>query len=258
MPITTRTGVLLLTVDFAGVSSMDSLEFLLALLKRERLAATFASTDPAECPLAAAACSARGSHELSLLVETPCEDANFSREFAARVSAARTAGLPLSTVSVGAGSTQIRWDLVARQGMTAVLAGNTALSRPIGLRPAWRAFAERVIRRSSTVAPPQAIRYGLWQFPRHAKLAAARDGERAIRIVERVVREASLAVIAVDLGSLATGRGGLRAIEGLLTYAASRRAEGCLTVETAATAVRRLAATRCAVPARSILRARAA
>lgn len=264
MPAAPRPGVLLLTVELPDAGScraeqarwMDVFESLLAMLSRARLPATIAVPDPIGCRLAAAARHARCGHELALLLDGSWSSAQFSQEFVSRVAAARAAGLTFSTVALGGPAAGVRWDLIARHGAKAVLSADAR--RASALRVVWQGLAARV-GRQSPLEPPQAVRFGIWRFPRHVSLLGERAAERACGTVDRAVGEGGLAVATLCLPMLAAnGQNGLRSLEMLVSHAARIRSDGLLRFETVAAAADRLSSLRCGTPACSILKTRAA
>jgi hypothetical protein len=225
---------------------------LTALLDRHAVAATWGVADPA---LSAACETILGSpppHEVAVLgdhtwVGAGAGRARFARELVRRVGSARAAGLAVSSLVLRDVDLDDHYDLLLKQGLTAVR-GNLTRAR------------------SAAAAPPCALRFGLWEIPASCCLPGQSrwwpgggGSWGACRAIDRAAREGTTVHLALDAARLINvGAAGLRVLESVLRHAARRREEGRLKSATLAELAAILSHRPAAVSARSILHSEAA
>jgi hypothetical protein len=219
---------------------------LLELTRAAGVVATWAVADPllsaATEPVLAAGCG----HEIAVLGDqawlgTGCGRARMAGELARRFTAARAAGIPVTTLALRNVEQVIDLDLLLDHGVT-------ALALPAAEQPS---FARK------NAQPP--IRFGLWQPPTAWKLPPRRAWLPALwRIrgeIKRAIRAGSLLHLRLDaLRLVAACDQSLHVICEMLAYAARKRDAGQLAIATIGQLAAAELESRAAAPSRSVLR----
>ncbi len=252
-------GTLTLSVDLehdhirVGIAEQRALgtmaDQLTELFDRHKLPAAWAVTDPALSAIRTGIDITEGGHELALLgdaswVGREAGRRRFARELARRVARAQSDGLTLHTLALRTDLPGDHSDLAIKEGIVAV---RDAVSMGV---------------RASRRLKPQSLRFGLWGFPVTVLLPGTSrwlpggGGLCAARFeIDRAITEQGLVHVAFDAPRLAE-RGGaaLRIVERLLRYAAQRREQGLLDVNTIGAIAGKLSHENQGQPSRSILR----
>jgi hypothetical protein len=220
---------------------------LIALLGASAAAATWAVADPLLSAATEPVLAAGAGHEVAVLgdrawVSPGCGRARLIRELDRRFSAARKAGIPVSTLVLRNVEHIIDLDLLLDHGVT-------ALAMPAVEQPA---STRRVVERPS--------RFGLWQPPTAWKLPPHsswwRPASWRLRgAINQAIRSRSLLHLRLDGPRLvAAGEPALATLGQMLTFAAAKRDAGQLAIRTLGDLAAEALQTRSAEPTRSILR----
>jgi len=260
MPSTQQQGALIVTVDVDAACPRGDLSMqrtlhsttvaLLGVLGNHEVAGTWALSDPARSLMTERLVNDPLSHELALLGDGGWESANlsrsrFARELTERLADAELKGLSLKTLAVCA-STPQHLDLVVKGGFSALRGGAES-----GRSRSWWPRAPRL-------DAAQPLRWGLWQLGQTWRnfdggLMSSRRG------IDRCAMSGALITWVLDGPKLAAGGASmLRLIDRVLAYAAHRRGQGDLRIETVQNFVDQRLRRRDTAPAESILRTRAA
>jgi hypothetical protein len=223
---------------------------LLETLSGYQIPATWAVDEPAASPATAAIRSVRGGHEIAIgghagWLGNRVPRTQFGRELASRTIAARAEGLTVSSLVVAAGQLGDHYDLMIKQGLSAI--------QQAELEPA---------RSSARRGQPATPRFGLWSFgvscrlPGGSRLWPGGGGtSRARRAIDRAIRDRALVQLLIDARELASrGSSAERVVERVLQHAAQRRRSGQLDVITLASTAKLLTDQCTSRPSRSILR----
>lgn len=166
----------------------------------------------------------------------------FARELTRRVSQARDAGIPVTSLVPRVASIERHVDLVVKSRITAV------------------AGVPETADDSGRALSPRAIHYGVWELPISSQLPAKRrwfmPAEwHAWRHIRRAATDAATFHLAVDAPHLIElGPQTVTAVSTLLNRVAELRDRGMIRVETLGAAAARLADVPAIAPQRSILR----
>jgi hypothetical protein len=223
---------------------------LIDLTDAQSLPVTWAVSDPAYSASTPPILRSAVQHELAIL-----GDANwlgpmagrtrFARELARRVSHARDAGIPVTTLVPRVASIERHIDLVVKQQIAAV-SGCKRLS-----------FAAKG--RRSRLAP-RALHYGVWELPVSGGFPTGKhwlypSGWLTWRQIRRAAIDAATYHLAIDGPSLLEeGERGVQTVAWLIRRVALLRTRGLLCVETLGTTAARLADVPAVSPQQSILR----
>ncbi len=245
-------GVIVVSVDLeppvsGGVAAQRMLDRLtpqlIELFDRHRVRATWAVADPIVSAATERLQSSHVPHEIAVLGDATwagphAARGRFAGELSRRVLRARAAGLAVSSLAMVEPIPTDHYDLLLKQGITAVRAPGQA----------------------NTGRVPQSLRYRLWQLPVSHRLPAANrwfaaGSWAAQRGLRRAAAQQSLYHLEIDAPRLG-GRGSsaLRSLERLLRQAARLQQQRRVEILTMAETVARLSATPSVVPARSVLR----
>ncbi len=252
-------GILTISIDVETGAALDVREQrsreamvarMLDILAKHQVSATWALSDPAASPLAASIRAMRAGHEIAIAASASwaapiVPRVRFGRELAARTIAARAVGLDLSSLVIKTPDLGDHYDLVFKQGLTAVRLGSPSQNHSLSRR-----------------VQPATPRFGLWTFgvwcwlPGRSRLWAGGGGGRTARAaIDRAAGQPSLAQLAIDLqGMIDRGSAAVRILERVLARAASHRRQGRLEIITLAESSRRLTTQCTSKPSRSILR----
>lgn len=263
MPSSQQQGALIVTVDVDAACLRGDLSMqrtlhsttvaLLGVLGNHDVAGTWALSDPARSLMTERLVNDPLPHELALLGDGGWENANlsrsrFARELTTRLTDAELSGLSLKTLAVCAGAPQ-HLDLVVKGGFSALRGGSDS-----GPSRSWWPRAPRVDAANAV----QPLRWGLWQVGQTWRnfdggLMSSRRG------IDRSAMSGALITWVLDGPKLAAGGSSmLRLIDRVLAYAAHRRGQGDLRIETVQAFVHQRLRRRDSAPAESILRTRAA
>jgi hypothetical protein len=220
---------------------------LIALLGASGAAATWAVADPLLSAATEPVLAAGIGHEVAVLgdrawIGPGCGRARLTRELARRFSAARNAGIPVSTLVLRNVDHVIDLDLLLDHGVSAL--ASPAVEQPTGAR--------------RPMEPPS--RFGLWQPPTAWKLPSQsswwRPASWRLRgAINHVIRSGSLLHLRLDGPRLiAAGEPALTTLEQMLAFAAARRDAGQLSIRTLGDLAAEVLQARAAEPTRSILR----
>jgi hypothetical protein len=246
-------GVLILSIDWPGplpaaksraADGQPLGDQLATLLDFYRLPATWGVVDPPPGPWSVT------SQELALLADASWAGpqtgrSTFHRELERRLKATRAARLEMTSLIVADAAPPEHCDLMQKLGLRAVRGADS---------PAGADWPQ-----------PRTLRFGLWElpgslrFPPRGWLASLRLARRASHWIDQAVRTQRPLHLVIDGGMLCAGGAlTMRLADSVLRFAARRRDEGRLAVETMSGAVRRLAPPSGPGSATSILRPRAA
>jgi hypothetical protein len=143
----------------------------------------------------------------------------FAHELQARLKAAQTRGLRVSTLAMREGELDGNLDLLVRERISVVRSGESSHRR---LQNLWQ---------------PQSLRFGVWHVGVTMRLPDPRwwfgtEILVAKRALDRVISNAGLAHFVLDAGTIAGGgQAGIRAIERLVRFAALRCEQQRLTAK---------------------------
>lgn len=249
-------GILTISIDLevdaaqpgrAAQRSLEELTFwLLEVLNRHAMPATWAVTDPAASAASERIMSLGAGHEIAILgdpswVGREAGRSRFGRELARRTERGRGAGPAVSTLVLRSAELGDYSDLAIKQGLTAV-------RHAPGPGSAGR--------------QPQTLRFGLWSFPVSLTLPGANrwlpggGGLRAARVgIDRAIAARGLFQLAIDATQLvARGNSAQRLVERVLEHAERRRQQCVLDVASLRGAADTLSGQHQSRPSRSILR----
>jgi hypothetical protein len=212
--------------------------------------ATWAVGDPAASSIAERIVALGGGHEIAISGDPTWAGreagrGRFGRELARRVVQGRGADLAISTLIVHAVDLDDQYDLIVKQGLTAVCQKATSA-------------VDAARKRSAPLTP----RFGLWSFsvscalPGTSRIWPGGGGRHATRAsIERAVRGPGLVHLAIDMPQLvARGHAAQQVFERVLQHVAARRRHGLLEVATLAATAKRLTNQCQSKPSCSILR----
>jgi len=261
MSFTLTRGVVVLSIDLEIdptrrlVEQQQYLEQgaadLIRLLEKYQMPATWGVADPALSALTDRLLSARTPQEIAILgdgtwVGHEAGRSRFSRELVRRVTRARAAGLNVSTLLLRGTELDDHFDTAVKHGLTAVRGADDPSEAGWFLR--------------ATLAPPEQLRFGLWEVPVAAVLPAARgwfglaSGARAAKSgIDRAGSTPAVFHLKID-GLLLAVESAARQLEQVLRHLDRRRQSGLIAVATLADIAANLSGRRQAMPARSILR----
>jgi hypothetical protein len=242
-----------LDVERRGGDQQQSLETvgvqLADLLAKYRLPATWAVADPAVSAATERILDTDSKHEIAILgdrtwVGREADRPRFARELTRRVTRGRTAGLAISTLILRGTELDSHLDLAVKQGITAIARTETPQSGKWFSQPRHELLS---------------LRFGLWQLPTQIALPTSQNWRiwrrptgQAKAALSRAVTQKEVFHLSIS-GLAAAGRSVPHTLERVFADAAAWRDKGLLVVETVAATTRRLASTRQATPARSIL-----
>ncbi|HEV3417274.1 MAG TPA: hypothetical protein VG056_10685 [Pirellulales bacterium] len=211
------------------------------------------ASEPASSQAVGWAVEADCGHEAALLVGADWSGqangrSRFAAEFLRRKQRAKHAGVPLSTLATGGDLPREHFELLVRQGITAIRASRgSEISGQRGRPPA---------------PGISSLRYGLWQVPADMRLSGGGwlsgtiAALRICRAIDRRIAAGIAGHLAIDAPALAArSNGKLSALKTVLRHIERRQREGTLQVGTIAATVGRLAPARTGRSAQSILRA---
>jgi hypothetical protein len=248
-------GTLILSVDLeADVESqkghqerqLDEVRRqLLALAGDTRMPATWAVADPMLSAAREGLQSAGCGHEIAVLGDRVwlgkgCGRERLSRELARRFSAARKAGIPVSTLVLRNVDELSEVDLLLHHGVTAVC--GIAADEPAA---------------NGSASP---LRYGLWQPPVGWRLPLAKNWWSSAawmvrRRIQRAIRKRTLLHLRLDAARfIAAPSAAFEWLGSLLRYAVAKREAGHLAIKTIGDLAAQSLQARAAQPSRSILR----
>jgi hypothetical protein len=253
-------GILSISIDVdssAGSHGLEArrsfeqgIEHVAGLLARHQLPATWAVADPAVSPIAERIVALGKGHEIAIAGDPTWAGreagrGRFGRELARRVVQGRGADLAISTLIVHTVDLDDQYDLIVKQGLTAVCQKATS----------WVDAARKRV-------APLTPRFGLWSFgvscalPGTSRIWRGGGGGRAARTcIDRAVRGPGMVHLAINLPQLvARGHGAQRVLERVLLHVAARQRRGTLEVATLAATAKRLTNQCQSKPSRSILR----
>jgi hypothetical protein len=226
---------------------------LVDLLSGEGHAVTWVASDPVNLQAVGWAIEANCGHEVALLAGADWSGqangrSRFATEFLRRKQRAERAGISLTTLAVGGENPREHFELLVRQGITAIRADRSA--EPNGRR--HRAPSPGI----------GTLRYGLWQLSADVRLSGGGwlseciAARRICRTIDRRIAAGIAGHLAIDAPALAArSNGKLSALKTVLRHIERRQREGTLQVGTIAATVARLAPARTSRSAQSILRA---
>jgi hypothetical protein len=254
-----RPGVLIVSVDVDSDELRGDLNMqralnssgvaLLGVLANHGIAGTWALSDPARSLMTERLLGDHLPHELALLGESHWAGpemgrARFVRELASRVQEAADKGLKLETLALR--ETHVpHHDLLVKSGVCA-LRNREREARANSWWPAGRTAA---------AGHAQPLRWGLWKVSAtwHNFAAGVMSSRRG---VDRSISTGGLITWVLDGPKLVGGgQSMLRLVDRVLSYAALRREQGALRIETVNGFVSRQLRRREPAPAESILRA---
>ena len=253
-------GTLILSIDVkapvqrtsAALASMldDACGRLLKMLEKRGLSATWAVDEPAHWSFAQQLTSARAPQEIAILAEpdwigSAAGRTIFTQELGRRVLAARAAELPVSTLVPYESTVDDHLDLLIKHEVTAV-----------------RGVVDQDAR-ASRPAQPNALHYGLWEFPgsltlpgRSRWLPGGGGGWKARRKINRAIAAGEIFHLVLDLTAWAEqGAAAEQTLSKVLQHAEVKRGAGELQMLTLAQLAERLTPVRNNASSRSILRA---
>jgi hypothetical protein len=226
---------------------------LVDLLSGEGRAVTWATSDPVNSQAVGWAIEADCGHEAALLTGVDWSGhangrSRFAAEFLRRKQRAEQAGVSLSTLAVGGELPREHFELLVRQGITAIRADRG--SETTGQR--HRAPAPGIT----------SLRYGLWQLSADVRLSGGGwlsgsiAARRICRAIDRRIAAGIAGHLAIDAPALAARSNcKFSGLKSVLRHIERRHREGTLQVGTIAATVARLAPARTGRAAQSILRA---
>jgi hypothetical protein len=248
------TGTLILSIDLeleldqheqVSDGRLDAVRTgLIDLARQYGIVATWAVADPLLSAATEFILAAGNDHEIAVLgdqawIGPGCGRARLRRELARRFTAARKAGIPVSTLALRNTDQIVELDLLLEHGVTAL--------------------REPIVHRAASCASAPA-RYGFWQPP-PAQQAATYAGWwlpatwLIRRAIKRTIRRGTMLHFHVDAAALAASpEPDLRLAEAMMRYAAARRDAGQLAVRTIGELAGEALAERAGTPTRSILR----
>ena len=220
---------------------------LLELTGQFRLPATWAVADPLLSAATESIVAAKHGHEIAVLGEQAwvgpgCGRVRLRRELVRRFTAARKAGINVSTLALRNAYQVPDLDLLLEHGVTA-------------LRDAVKASSPA---RYKALTPP--VRFGLWQPPAARPLVANKGWRfvemwRTRREIRKCIRRRQMLHLQLDAAALAAAPEPIVAVViPTLSYIASKRDAGQLTVRTIAELAKDALNERAGLPSRSILR----
>jgi hypothetical protein len=251
-------GILTISIDLeveaarpgrAAERSLEEVTFwLLEVLSKYQLPATWAVADPVASVAGERILSLGAGHEIAVLGESTwigheVGRSHFGRELARRTVRGR-GGPAISTLVLKSGELGDHCDLAIKQGLTAVR------------------HAAGAHRGKSARLQPQTLHYGLWSFPVSLTLPGASrwlpggGGLRAARGgIERAIAGRGLFHLAIDAAQLVRRKNpAQRLLQRVLEHAERRRRQGVLDVESLRCAAEKLSNREQSRPSRSILR----
>jgi hypothetical protein len=230
-------------LDLAARKDLDgAATTLLGLLKDATIHATWGAAFPAHDAWTSALVQRHTGHEIALLgdatwIAPTATRTRFAMELSRRLSAARAAGIKISSLLLTGADLSRDWDIAVKHGLTAI-------------RPA----ASNV-----PAGGPSSLRYGLWRVPSTVQLTDStrrflRPASRTIvRAIDAAVFARGLCHLVIDATKLSRARE--RALRAVFAHVVRQRIAGRLTVRTLASLVADLTCPRQAqIAARSILR----
>ena len=223
---------------------------LIELADAQSLPVTWAVSDPAYSAAAPAILRSAVNHELAILGDASwlgpmAGRTRFARELARRVSHARDAGIPVTTLVPRVAPVERHIDLVVKQRIVAVSGFKQAYSAAKG-------------RRSRLT--PRALHYGVWELPVSGGVPTGKhwlfpSGWFTWRQIRRAAIDSATYHLAIDGPSLLDeGEHGVHTVARLVRRVALLRMRGLLCVETLGEAAARLADVPTVSPQQSILR----
>lgn len=248
------TGTLILSIDLerdldqhdqVPGRSLDAVRTrLIDLARQYGIVATWVVADPLLSVATESILAAGSGQEIAVLgdrawVGPGCGRTRLRRELARRFTAARNAGIPVSTLALRNTDQVVDLDLLLEHGVT-------ALRDPV----AYRSL--------SGVSVP--ARFGFWQPPPARQLSSFAGwwlpATWLIRhALKRTIRRGTMLHLHLDAAALAASpEPGLRFAEAMMRYAAARRDAGQLEIRTIGELAREALAERAGTPTRSILR----
>ena len=255
-------GLLSISVEFeakpqAKPTSRETIAWtvrrLIDILSSERRSVTLAAADPADSQEIRSAIDANSGHEAALVAGPTCSGfengrSRFAAELLRRKQRAQQAGIAITSLTASDGVPREHFELLVRQGITAIRTDRSAGSKSA--------------RHRSAASGIRLVRYGLWQlagglqFAGGGWLAEQLAAGRICRAIDRGIAAGTANHLTIDAASLAertsSKLGGLKIV---LRHLERREREGTLKVGTIAEIVARLAPARSSRSARSILRA---
>jgi hypothetical protein len=223
---------------------------LIDLTDAQSLPATWAVSDPAYSAATPSILRSAVNHELAILGDVNwlgpmAGRTRFARELARRVSHARDAGIPVTTLVPRVAPVERHIDLVVKQRITAVS----------GFGQVWSGARGR-----QTRVAPRALHYGVWELPVSGGLPTGKhwllpSGWFTWRQIWRAASDAATYHLAIDAPALLEeGERGVQTVGWLVRRVALLRTRGLLRVETLGAAAARLANVPLVSPQQSILR----
>lgn len=225
---------------------------LMRLLARHRVPATWAVADPAISAATDQLLSDDLGHEIAVLgdptwVGKEAGRMRFGRELARRVSHARAAGIPISTLALRGTELVDHLDLVVKQEISIVRADYRDLSTGWFSRPIAQL--------------PAALRFGLWEIPPSMQMPVEKgmrfwssNRRRARKGIDRAIQEQAVFHLQIDALKFAErGESAERSLDQILRHASSRATENAIEIAPLRVVAQRLVGERTAAPARSIL-----
>jgi hypothetical protein len=223
---------------------------LIDLADAHSLPVTWAVSDPAYSAATPSIQRSAVNHELAILGDASwlgpmAGRTRFARELARRVSHARDAGIPVTTLVPRVASIERHIDLVVKQRIAAVS----------GYAQEYDWSSGRGSRRT-----PRALHYGVWELPVSGGFPTGKhwlfpSGWLTWRQIRRAAIDAATYHLAIDAPSLLEeGERSLQTVAWLARRVAMLRTRGMLDVETLGEAAARLADVPTVSPQQSILR----
>lgn len=269
-----QSPVLAVSIDVDSPLAENSLEVRLShdaivktiapLLARHQVSASWTFADPANSPALKRLAAVCPRQEIALIGQrawagSTATRAVFAQELSRRVEALRALGHETTTLTLIAGESNEYWDLVIKQGLTAICLRQTERG---GARPTSSLGRNGQRGRASVYPQPWPIRFGLWGFPvsmrfptRVGLLSLASATLKARQGIDGVIAQGGVFHLKIDgLEYCSGGHSVQRALEKILQHAARRRAAGQLRVLSLSGASAYLSRPRQATPAQSILR----
>jgi hypothetical protein len=257
-------GTLVISLDLEGAggenhSTLDegllaTIDALLGILRDARMAATWASCQPAACRAVSDVLAETIGHEIAVRVAVePSGEVGVRRlrELARQVQSAERAGYEITTLLADTIPEAESLAHMCRVGITAVGLANRSQA---AIAPSWLERVGQLFSRSVEAPPqPRLLRYGLWEVPATIHRPAGQAALR--RTLETAAACGDVLHVNFQTPQICRGRaGGLKVVEALVQTAFELRKEHRLTIRTIADLVARLRAERVSTPAQSILR----
>jgi len=232
--------------DARHVSSIG--KQILGMLARYNVPATWSLFDPGRSKAPRAILSGIVDHEIAVAgdqswVGEEAGRTHFARELSRRVSGARSAGLPASTITLRNAELRENHDLLVKHDISMIRPGKVARNN------------------HARDLKPCPVRYGVWQLPAHLQFPGRRHWlpggtvASARKAIQRAVAAKQVLHLSVNVPQLAkAGHSGVQALDWLLREAYVKRQHGVLQIATLGEVADSLKAPRQPAHSRSILR----